>query len=303
MIVDDSWTGYWDDLDAELSAVPISLYTRPDPVRSTPGFQFWAITMSSIGHRGSGRHRIAGFLSVPTAPGPHPGLLEMPRHGSVNHTPHSNERERYAVLTVMHRGQRLSDASYRAPYPGALLAGAENSEDYLGRGIVADGLRGLEVLTAHADVDPERVGVVGDDIAVLVASRRPGLAAVRVDRLHLTRAWERAYSTGSYPLQEINDLRHHRTEEAEAVWRTLALFEPEPHARSVSAPTLVCLDDGDLAAGSGLLDSLGENGHRLRVTHQDRLDDDARDAWLAERLGVEARSRFLEAPLALPGQR
>ncbi|UFU03573.1 acetylxylan esterase [Ruania suaedae] len=302
MIVNASWSDYWADLDAELSAVPVSMHSRRDPVRSTPDFEFWEITMSSVGHRGSGHHRIAGFLSVPTAPGPHPGLLELPRHGSVNHTPHSNERERYVVLTVMHRGQRLADASYRAPYPGALLAGAEDPAEYLGRGIVADGLRGLEVLCSHPAVDRDRVGLVGDDIAVLVAARGPQVAAVRVDRLHLTRAWERARSTGSYPLQEINDLRRHRPEAAEAVRRTLTLFEPEAHAPSVSAPTLVCLDDGDLAAGSGLLEALGA-GDRLRVSHQDRLDDDARDAWLAARLGVDARSRFLEAALALPGER
>ena len=36
-----------------------------------------------------------------------------PRYGSVNNPPHTDDRERYVVFTLMHRGQRLADRALR----------------------------------------------------------------------------------------------------------------------------------------------------------------------------------------------
>jgi cephalosporin-C deacetylase-like acetyl esterase len=299
---------FWHDVDTELSGVPAAPQLRHDPFRSTDEYTFYNVRLSSIGRHGSGSYRIAGFLSVPTRKGPHPALLELPRHGSVNHTPHRNERERYVVFTVMHRGQRLADRPYRAQYPGLLTKGITSPGSWVYRGILADCLRAAEFLSGIKGVDTERLAAIGDDLAVLTASRRPVFAAIRVDSLLLTDLLARSSATVSYPLEELNDLRRHSPSDLAAAERTLTQFDPLAHAHTVTARTLVSAPgNGSDPAAIALLDALGSNGELFPVTsvdgvHVDGVDADGRDAWLAHALGVEARSRFLTAGVPLPGE-
>ncbi|RWZ64423.1 hypothetical protein ELQ92_06550 [Labedella populi] len=291
---------YWDDLDADLATVPTNLVLTPEPSRTTPDWTFSTITFSSIGHRGSSRYRAAGYLSIPTRPGPHPGVLEIPRHGSVNHTPHSNDRARYAILTLMHRGQRLADAPYRAPYPGLLIDGIVDASEYVYRGVVADCLRAAEILHSHPGVDSARLAAVGEDLGVLTAARRPFFRALRVDGLLLTDPWRRAESTRAYPLESLNDFRRHSTDDELAAARsTTALYDPLALAGDVTAAALV--SDGS-ASGAALASRLGGTTDTLVPTGHDRIDDDARDAWLAAQLGAPAMSRYVDAMIPLPGE-
>lgn len=295
-------TDYWTDLDERLAAVAPAPVLERDVRRSTADYNFFLVRLSSIGMRGAASYRIAGYLSVPTRGGVHPALLELPRHGSVNHTPHSHERERYIVFTVLHRGQRLADVPYRASYPGLLTDGIEAGRDWIYDGIVADCLRGAEFLASVAGVDVTRIGAVGDDLAVLTAARRSMFAAVRVDSLLLTDMLDRSASTVSYPLEELNDLRR-RGGDVSAVEQTIAPFDPLVHAPAVSATTLVSGSalnpDAHVTA---LLAALGEHGEHFDATHRDGLDADGRDAWLATELGVPPRSRFATGSQPLPGE-
>jgi cephalosporin-C deacetylase-like acetyl esterase len=298
---------FWENVDTELSGVPAAPQLRHDPFRSTDEYTFYNVRLSSLGRHGSGSYRIAGFLSVPTRKGPHPALLELPRHGSVNHTPHRNERERYVVFTVMHRGQRLADRPYRAHYPGLLTEGITSPGSWVYRGILADCLRAAEFLSGIDGVDTARLAAIGDDLAVLTASRRPVFAAIRIDSLLLTDLLARSGSTVSYPLEELNDLRRHSPADLAAAEFTLTQFDPLAHAHSVTARTLVSAPaDGSDPAAIELVNALGSNGEVFPVTyvdgvHVDGLDADRRDAWLADVLGVESRSRFLATSVPLPG--
>jgi cephalosporin-C deacetylase-like acetyl esterase len=294
---------FWQDVDTELAGVPAAPQLRHDPFRSTDEYTFYTVRLSSIGRHGSGSYRIAGFLSVPTREGPHPGLLELPRHGSVNHTPHRNERERYVVFTVMHRGQRLADSPYRAQYPGLLTEGITSPVSWVYRGILADCLRAAEFLSGMTGVDTARLAAIGDDLALLTASRRPLFAAIRIDSLLLTDLLARSSATVSYPLEELNDVRRNSPADLAAAQKTLTHFDPLTHAHAVTARTLVSAPgDGTDPAAFELVNALGSNGEIFPVTYADGVDADGRDAWLADALGVKARSRFLTASVPLPGE-
>jgi hypothetical protein len=243
-----NFADYWNAVDEELARYPARPVLDEVASRSTDFATAYDVHLSSLG-----AYRIFGFLSVPRGDGPFPALLETPRYGSVNKPPAYRDRMRYVVFTVMHRGQRLADSPFQAEYPGLFTQGIDDPATYVYRSIVADCLRGAEFLLGLPSVDRSRVGIVGDDLALITAARRPAFAAVR--------------SGGSVtaPAERVPD--------TEAARHTLSFFDADRHAASITAPTL-------------------RVGRDFVPTHEDAADDTALDAWLAERLGVQPLALF-----------
>lgn len=282
----DGFAAYWDGVEAELSRLQPRCVTEPIPRHSTEDFTVHALRMTSIGP-----YRTFAYLSVPAGRGPFPAVLETPRYGSVNAVPDYNDRLRYVVLTVMHRGQRLADQPFAAEYPGLLTMGVEDPRTYVYRGIVADALRGADVLLSLPEVDPGRVAVVGDDLALITAAFRPGIGTVRSGSPMFYRLAEARRRTLEYPMQELNDLLRAVPEREAAVASALELFDPVHHAPAVRATALIVEgDDPDWL--NPLREALGGPVERYRLTHEGGTDADHLDAWLAGRMGVEPMTRF-----------
>jgi cephalosporin-C deacetylase-like acetyl esterase len=240
-----------------------------------------------------GPYRIGGFFSVPNTGGPVPGLLVTPRYGSVNNPPDFHDRARYAVLQVMHRGQRLADKPFAAAYPGLLTLGIDSPQTYIYRGIVADCLRAAEFLRSRPEVDPERIGVQGDDLALLTAARRPIFSTVMASELMLYRLLEASARTEAYPLEELNDFLRAQPEARAAVAETLEYFDPLGHAPAIRARTMLPSGDDETWLRP-LRVALGGQHDDYRVTHQGQVDRDWLDAWFSGQMGAQPRSRFLQ---------
>jgi cephalosporin-C deacetylase len=282
---------YWRRVDEDLAAQPMLPVLEVLPRHSSECFTVFALRLTSIGP-----YRLYGYLSVPAGTGPFPALLEVPRYGSVNSVPHWNDRLRYVVLTIMHRGQRLADQPYAAAYPGLLTEGIEDPRDYVYRSIVADCLRAAELLAERPEVDPKRVGLRGNDLALLIAARRPRFKAVDLESTFFYRVMEARRSCETYPIEELNDYLRVAPASEVAVERTLELFDPLYHARSVRATTLIGVgDEGGLDGRdwlAPLFGALGAVAVSFGVTYKGGVDGDLRDDWLARQLGAEPMSRF-----------
>jgi cephalosporin-C deacetylase-like acetyl esterase len=277
----DAFDAFWSAIDTELASLPMAADVQPLPIRSSDTFTSYSVRLTSLGP-----YRIFGYLSVPQTV-PAPGLLLTPRYGSVNHVPDFHDRERYVVLQVVHRGQRLADQPFAAEYPGLLTLGIADPETFIYRGIVADCLRGAEFLLSRPELDTARVAIAGDDLALLTAARRPSFsAAVMADPL-LYRLLERARDSDEYPTEEVNDFLRGAPHLRGTVAHTLSFFDAARHARRVTAHTV--LIDADPA-----LHEAFPSAERFTRSHHGAVDQRAIDAWLAGRLGAEPRVQFLQ---------
>lgn len=286
------FAAYWDALDAELEGLPAAPDLESLPLRSSDQYTCYTLKLTSVGP-----YRIFGYYSVPAGPGPHPGLLLTPRYGSVNHVPDYTERRRYAVLQIMHRGQRLADQPFAAAYPGLLTHGIDDPSTYVYRGIVADCLRAAEFLASRPEVDRARIGVSGDDLALITAARRPVFSVVQVTAYLLYRLAEARRRTDSYPTEELNDHARAFPDLEDAIDRTVSYFSAAAHAPAITAPVQLAVGDTGGLSGpewlAPLLSAVGGPVEQYAVTHAGGTDNDALDAWLAEKLGVQPMPKFL----------
>ena len=279
-----AFDAFWEGVDADLARVPMAADLQPLPMRSTAAATTYSVRLTSIGP-----YRTFGYYSVPNLPPPVPGLLLTPRYGSVNHIPDYLDRERYAVLQVVHRGQRLADQPFAAAYPGLLTLGIGQPDTYIYRSIVADCLRGAEFLLSRQEVDLSRVGIQGDDLALITAARRPGFRAVQITDLLLHRLLESSQRSDAYPAEEINDYLRAYPQSRQAVADTLAYFDPIQHAPRIHSTTVLVASDDQLEP---LRAAIGGPAETYSPSHKGAVDHDWLDSWLARQLGAQPRSRF-----------
>lgn len=284
---------YWVAIDADLAALPAAPALEVSPLRSTPFSTTFELRLTSIGP-----YRIFGWYSVPTGDGPFPGMFNAPGYGSVVTPAPYDDRERYAVLTLAHRGQRRSDKPFAAAYPGLLTHGIEAPETYIYRGIAADIIRAAEFLQSRPEIDQSRIGIAGNDLAVIAACRRPGFAALHVTDPLFHRVMEVRRRTEAYPIEEINDyLRQYPDAEAR-VGATLSYFDPIHHAPRFQGK--VILKHGAPGSTSGaewlapLAAAFAGTVEPYEMTFEGGTDRDALDARMARYLGVEAKPRVWE---------
>jgi cephalosporin-C deacetylase len=221
----------------------------------------------------------------------------VPGYGSVVTPAPYEDRQRYVVLSLKHRGQRHADSPYAAKYPGLLTDGIADPDSWIYRGIAADLLRGFDYLASRPEIDPERIGIFGMDTGLLVAARRPQASAVVVNATFFHRLAEAAARSSAYPIEEINDWNRTYPEQADVVARSLSLMDPIHQAAAIRVRVLLAAQEpgsvGDQEWLSELASRIGQSEF-YDITYQGQADRDAIDAWLAGQLGSEPKPRIWE---------
>jgi cephalosporin-C deacetylase-like acetyl esterase len=207
------------------------------------------------------------------------------------------QRSAYITFALAGRGQRNSDTPYAAMFPGLLTEGIEHAESYIFRGLAADSVRGLEFLLARRELDPSRVVVVGNDLALITAALHGGATHVVASPALFYRTAELAPKTQAYPLEEINDYLRTFPAMAATVHRTLAYYDLLAFAPQVQATMLLMagapgalLDASSLAA---LVAALPGPVTVHESEHSSYKDGLYAEQWMAGRCGIADIQRII----------
>ncbi|HMH53000.1 MAG TPA: acetylxylan esterase [Candidatus Acidoferrum sp.] len=288
-MVPETFGEYWQATLDDLGRCPARVEIDPIPLRSTDFATLYGVRLTSLGP-----YRLFGYLSVPVGIGPFPAIYYAPKYQSVLEIiPQGTanlQRSRYVTFSLAGRGQRNADTPYAAMFPGLLTDGIDDPASYVFRGIVADAVRGLEFLRARSEVDPARVVVVGNDVALMAAALTSGATHVVTTPALFYRTAELAPRTQAYPLEEINDYLRAFPARAESVRRRLASFDLVAFAPRVTATTLVMASaPGSLLDGAALGPLRSALGGPVTVhdSEQSSFKDGLyAERWMAARCGI-----------------
>jgi hypothetical protein len=193
----------------------------------------------------------------------------------------------------------LADTPFKAEYPGLLTLNIESPDIWIYRGILADIMRGAEYLLSHPTVDTSRVGLAGDDLALIAAARRPGFSVLNLTMTHLYRILDARLRTDAYPTEEISEYLAYHPGSDNAVAKTLSYFDPIAHASRFTGATVLSEQDPGALNGPEWLDplrnALGGPVISYRLAHEGGTDHDALDALMAEQMGVTPLPRLWPA--------
>jgi cephalosporin-C deacetylase len=287
---------YWQETLVGLARYPACPELEIIPLRSTAFATLYGVRLTSVGP-----YRLFGYLSIPTGTGPFPAIYYAPKYQSVLEiVPQGTAnliRSRYLVFSLAARGQRNSDMPYAAMFPGLLTDGIDDAARYIFRSIVADSVRGMEFMLTRRELDPTRVVVVGNDLALMTAASTSGATHVVTTPALFYKTADLALKTQAYPLEEINDYLRTFPASAEAMRRTLAYYDLRAFAPGVAATTLLMAGAPgtllDAQALTPLVDAIPG-----RVTVHESEQSTYRDGLHAEQwTAAQCRIRDLQAIL------
>lgn len=271
---------YWSNTMNELAGLPAAPELTEMPLRSTDFGTVYGLKLTSLD-----AYRIFAYYCVPRGAGPFPVLYHTPNYGSVVHVPPYEERQQYVVVSLCHRGQRLSDQPFAAAYPGLLTTGIDDPATYIYRGIVADCCRVIDFLVTRPEVDAARIAVHGNDLALLSAALRPQIDALYYTPGFFYAAQGNPEKSTAYPGEELNEYARTHPDRADAMRQTLAYYEPVHLAPRVQAATM--LVTGDVAgATTPLLGAFGKPVETYTSAHSSYRDGVYMAQWLAKRYGL-----------------
>ena len=147
---------FWSQTEAILDEVPADGRVQRDGFYSQPDWDVFQMRYTS-----ADGYWLYAWLSVPKGDGPFPAIVRMPDYGSVHDIVYTPFREGVVVMNPTFRGQRQSDHSIQAEFPGLLTEGIEDTETYIMRRVFADALRGFDALLAQDQANLGNIAVIG----------------------------------------------------------------------------------------------------------------------------------------------
>jgi cephalosporin-C deacetylase len=284
---------FWDDVDRLLSQAPMDLSIQRDSFYSQPDWHVFQMRYSGLDG-----YRLFAWLSVPVGTGPFPALVRMPDYGSVHDLIYTTMRSGAVVMNPTYRGQRNSDLSFQAHYPGLLTEGIGHPQDYIMRRAFADGIRAMDAVLHQTEAQITDVALtgagLGASLALAAAARRSRVKAVAADTPLALGNSVALSQSAAYPLEELTDYLRANPEHRSQVAESAAPLDPVKFAQKVSCPVLLSLGRRDrgycpLAVGEELAAQLADCDLRVYEGGGEGggyEHDQVRTAWLKQQLGL-----------------
>jgi cephalosporin-C deacetylase len=284
---------FWKQTEAILAERPAEVNVHRDSFYSQPDWDVYQMRYRSVGG-----YWLFAWLSVPKGEGTFPAIVRMPDYGSVHDIVYTSLRDRAVVMNPTYRGQRQSDQSFHAEYPGLLTEGIEDPETYVMRKVFADALRGYDALfeqnVGHVGKTALIGAGLGGSLAWAVAARR-GLVDAVAANTPMALGNPASLEPGlAYPLAELDDYLRLTPESRDAVVESTSVLDPLLTASQIVSPVLLSLGINDtgscpLAFGEELAELIRHCD--LRVYHGAFEGGGHEHAqiqlsWLSDKLGL-----------------
>lgn len=284
---------FWRQTEAALAEVMPQLQIHRDDFYSQPDWDVFQMHYTS-----ADGYWLFAWLSVPKGDGPFPAIVRMPDYGSVHDIVYTSLRDRAVVMNPTYRGQRRSDQSFQAAFPGLLTEGIEAVVSYVMRRVFVDALRGLDALFEQTLADIGKTAVIGAGLGgalALAVSARRGVVDAVAANTPMALGNPVSLEPGlAYPLAELDDYLRLNPDRREAVVESMADLDPLNLASQIIAPVLLSVGINDrglcpLAFGEELAGLIHHCD--LRVYHGGSEGGGHEHAqiqlsWLSDKLGI-----------------
>jgi cephalosporin-C deacetylase-like acetyl esterase len=284
---------FWRENEAVLAEVMPQLQVQRDDFYSQEDWDVYQLHYTSADGMW-----LFSWLSVPKGDGPFPAIVRMPDYGSVHDIVYTSLRDRVVVMNPTYRGQRQSDHSFQAKYPGLLTEGIGDPGSYVMRRVFVDLLRSVDVLYEQNLARIGKLAVngagLGGSLALAVAARRGVVDAVAANT-PMALGNPASLAPGlAYPLAELDDYLRLYPDQRDAVIQSTADLDPLNTASHIIAPVLLSVGINDtgscpLAFGEELASLIHHCD--LRVYHGASEGGGHEHAqiqlsWLSDKLGL-----------------
>ncbi|MBM3223710.1 MAG: acetylxylan esterase [Candidatus Tectomicrobia bacterium] len=235
----DDFDAFWEGVQHQAAAIPLEPAFVPDPLRSSAEIEVFQVFYTSLD-----QVRVAAWYCRPTRRSARtPAILYTPGYQMDPPIPKEWAAKGYCALSVAPRGKLRSMQQFNPGYPNLLTYNITDRHTYAYRGFYMDAWRGIDVLLACPEVDPERLGVTGTSqgggLTITTAAMRSEVRAAAAGAPYLCGYMDAIALTHTYPYEEINDYIRAHPASRQAVESTLAYFDGINFADRITCPIIV----------------------------------------------------------------
>jgi cephalosporin-C deacetylase len=232
---------YWDKALKELADIEPNYQLTLLPKWTTSEVEVFELEMKSLGNV-----RVKGYYSRPKGKKNLPAVLNVQGYSSVME-PFDLDTNMAAVYLNI-RGHGNSREDINPGFPGFLLRGLENKENYIYRGAFMDCVRAVDFLCSRAEVDTSRLAVSGGSqggaLSIATASLDKRIKFCLPDVPFLS-DFPNYFKIANWPFEEFKQHVARSGTSWDSVYSVLSYIDIKNHAPRITCPVIMasCLFD------------------------------------------------------------
>jgi cephalosporin-C deacetylase len=225
---------YWQKTRTELDTIPPQYNLKLLPKKSNDKVDVHEVTFNSLGNA-----RVRGYYTQPKTKNNLPALLHVQGYSSVMEAWELNED--FAAFFLNIRGHGNSKDDVNPGFPGYLIHGIDNKDNYIYRGAYMDCVRAVDFLCSREEVNKDMVcvegGSQGGALSVATASLDSRIKYCMPDVPFLSN-FRLYFDIAQWPSNEFKDL-HKKGKSWEDIYGVLDYIDIMNHAPNITCPILM----------------------------------------------------------------